>query len=58
MRVFLVKNFKNLLCMIMILGKNNRLSQLLSVVDFQAIRHQNMEHLFYRIFVENPSIQS
>ena len=40
------------------LGKDDRLADLVAVVDLEAMGHQNVQHFADRVFVENPLIQS
>ncbi len=51
------KNRQNLFGMLVVLGKDDGLAELLTVVDFESIGHQDMENLPDGIFIENPFIQ-
>ena len=58
MRIFLVEDFENLFRVLVVLRKDDRLAELFAVVDFQAVRHQNIEHLTNGVLVEHPFIES
>ena len=40
--VLFMEHFQNLLCMIVISGKNNRLSKLLAIINFYSVCHQDI----------------
>ena len=52
-----MKYLKYLLGMFMIFSKDNCLSNLLSIIDFYSISHQNIKYLFYCILIKYPRIQ-
>ena len=57
MRIFLIENRKDLLCMGVIFCKDDGLAQFVAVVDGQAVGHQCVQHLPDGVLVENPLIQ-
>ena len=57
MGIFLIEDLVDLLCMGMVLGEDDSLAQLLTVVDLDAFRHQHMKHLTDGIRIEDPLVQ-
>ena len=57
MRVFLIENRKDLLCMGVILCKDDRLAQFIAIVDGQTVGHQCIQYLSDGIFIEDPFVQ-
>ena len=55
-RIFFLKYCQNLFCMFMIPCKNDRLPDFLTIINFQSIRHYNIQNLTNRIHIKNPFI--
>ena len=56
-RVFLTENLQYLLRVAVILGEDDRLSQLFTVVYLQTIRHKQIQRQTYRVLVEQPFVE-
>ena len=54
--IFLSKNSEYFFGMLVLFRENNCFSKLLPIINLDAIRHQNMQYLFYGIFIKNPGI--
>ena len=54
MRVIFIEDFKDFFRMIMILGKNDRLSKLLTIIYLDTFGHNCMQHLPDGILIKNP----
>ena len=57
MGVFFMEYLQYFFGMGVVLCKDDRLSQLVTVVDFDALGHQGIQHFADRIFVKNPLVQ-
>ena len=57
MGVLLAEHLQDLLRMAVILGEDNGLAQLLAVVDFQSVGHQQVQGQPDGILVEQPLIE-
>ena len=57
MRILLAEDPEDFLCMGMVLGKDDGLAQLVAVVDFEAVGHEDVQHLADGVLVEDPLVE-
>ena len=57
MRILFIKYLKDFFCMLVVLGKDDRLPDLVSVINLQAVLHKDTQHLADGICVEKPLVQ-